>query len=140
LSSVIIKGFKGDENIDQRHAKLTIEPAEYTIEDLNSKSGLFRLANDCTTLLKLKPYKSYDLGLGEEKILYFGSIKCIFKKKSLINQDDVQNRSTKEIESEIEVKTINEKSDNTGKKRIKMRYLPNSLEEDIEDTEFGHLN
>lgn len=48
------------QDIDDVHAKISIEDDDYTIEDLGSSKGTFKLKPDYS-LMRLKPEKSYDL-------------------------------------------------------------------------------
>lgn len=52
--------FRFTPEIDDVQAKITIEDDDYTIEDLGSTRGTFKIKAD-NSLIRLKPFKSYDL-------------------------------------------------------------------------------
>ncbi|KAL4471372.1 hypothetical protein ABPG74_008265 [Tetrahymena malaccensis] len=62
--------------IDDVHTKISIEDDDYTIEDLGSQKGTFKIKSD-NSLIRLKPNKSYDLS--NNHIFYIGKYKCKFQ-------------------------------------------------------------
>ncbi|EAR94696.2 BRCA1 carboxy-terminus (BRCT) domain protein (macronuclear) [Tetrahymena thermophila SB210] len=64
------------DEIDDVHTKISIEDDDYTIEDLGSQKGTFKIKSD-NSLIRLKPNKSYDLS--NNHIFYIGKYKCKFQ-------------------------------------------------------------
>ncbi|KAL4511598.1 hypothetical protein ABPG72_012443 [Tetrahymena utriculariae] len=73
LCSIVLSFTK---EIDDVHTKISIEDDDYTIEDLGSQKGTFKIKSD-NSLIRLKPNKSYDLS--NNHIFYIGKYKCKFQ-------------------------------------------------------------
>lgn len=58
--------------LDDAHAKITVEDEDYSIEDLGSHKGTFKIKSD-NSLIRLKPFKSYDLA--PQTAFYLGRFK-----------------------------------------------------------------
>lgn len=69
----------GNAEISDVHAKIIINDInDYSIKDLQSETGVFRIIND-NIRQRLKPNKEYDLNLNSS--FFLGKYKCILRKK-----------------------------------------------------------
>ena len=87
--------------ISDVHAKIIINDInDYSIKDLQSETGVFRIIND-NIRQRLKPNKEYDLNLNS--FFFLGKYKCILKKREKKEENIITLNSSSPKKDDIEV-------------------------------------